>query len=189
MRLWSERDQARREPFERPEVYRVDLAEAVLCLKAAGVTEIRSFRWLDAPHEESLDRAERLLGMLGAVDKDGLVTEVGLRMARYPLSPQAARLLEAAEEEGCLAEACFVAAVLQGKVFSPGRRPEPRCAPAGGDVRTSRPSGGPVRGDCAFDPARWEVGIHARQARETLKLCGLAGRRRSPGPYGDGRVA
>jgi len=185
VRLWSERDQARREPFERPEVYRVDLAEAVLYLKAAGVTEVRSFRWLDAPREESLDRAERLLGMLGAVDKDGLVTEVGLRMARYPLSPQAARLLEAADEEGCLAEACFVAAVLQGEgVFTRKATRAQRSAFQRDGDRSDFEAEWRACEEAErvrFDPARCgEVGIHARQARETLKawqqLCGLAGR-------------
>ncbi|MFM1561111.1 MAG: ATP-dependent helicase HrpB [Roseibacillus sp.] len=185
VRLWSEREHARREEFERPEVRRVDLAEAVLYLKAAGVVEVRGFRWLDAPAEESLQRAERLLEMLGAVDEDGAITEIGETMARYPLHPRAARLLEAAEEEGCVAEACFVAAVLQSEgVFTrkasraqrtrfqlPGDRAdfeaEWRACEAAERAR--------------FDPAQCgELGIHARQARETLKawkqLCALAER-------------
>ena len=35
-------------------MHRVDLAEAALLLKAAGVSEIRDFRWFDAPLEASL---------------------------------------------------------------------------------------------------------------------------------------
>ena len=185
VRLWSERDHARRPEFERPEVHRVDLAEAVLYLKAGRVGEVREFRWLDTPEEDSLRRAERLLEMLGAVDGEGAITEVGASMARYPLHPRAARLLEAAEEEGCVAEACFAAAVLQGGgVFA---------------RKATRAQRGHFQGDgdrsdfeaqwraceaaesMRFDPVRCgESAIHARQTRETLQvwkqLCALAGR-------------
>lgn len=185
VRLWSERDHARRPGFEQPEVHRIDLSEAVLYLKSGGVGEIREFRWLDVPAEESLRRAEHLLEILGAIDEKGCVTEVGQFMARYPLHPRAARLLEAAKKEGCVAEACFAAAALQGEgIFTrkatraqkerfqePGDRSdfeaEWRACEAAEDVR--------------FDPFRCgDLGIHARQAREILQswkqLCGLAGR-------------
>ncbi len=76
-RLWSENDHARRAEFEEPEVRRVDLAEAVLLLKAAGISEIRDFRWFDAPTDESLTRAERLLHDLGALDAPGDLTDEG----------------------------------------------------------------------------------------------------------------
>ncbi len=185
VRLWSERDQARRDEFEQPEVYRVDLAEAVLYLKAAGVREVRDFRWLDAPREESLERAERLLGMLGAVDQEGLINRVGLRMSRYPLSPRAARLLEAADKEGCLAEACFVAAVLQAEgVFTRKASKAQRAAFQGdrdGSDFEAEWRACEEAERMRFDPVRCgELGIHARQARDILKtwkqLCSLAGR-------------
>ncbi len=185
VRLWSERDHARREAFERPEVRRVDLAEAVLYLKASGVVEVRDFRWLDVPEENALQRAEHLLSMLGAVDGGGVITAVGRTMARYPLHPRAARLLEAAEEEGCVAEACFAAAVLQSEgVFA---RKVTR-AQRGNFQRDDDRSDfeGEWRACEAaermrFDPTQCgALGIHAREARETLKawkqLCGLAAR-------------
>ena len=185
LRLWSERDHARRDEFERPEVRRVDLAEAILYLKATGVVEVQKFRWLDVPEGESLQRAERLLEMLGAVGEDGFITAVGEIMARYPLHPRAARLLEAAEVEGCVAEACFAAAVLQSEgVFTKkvSRAQRDRFQEEGdrSDFEAEwRACEAAERG--RFDPARCgELGIHARQARETLKawkqLCSLAER-------------
>ncbi len=36
---------------ELPEIKRLDLAEVVLTLKAAGVEDLRKFRWLEAPDE------------------------------------------------------------------------------------------------------------------------------------------
>jgi len=118
-RLWSEAEHARREAFEAAEVRRVDLAECVLLLKAAGVSEIRGFRWLDAPLEESLQRAERLLHDLGALDLHGVLTDEGRKMAALPLEPRFSRLMLAGMEHGCVAETAFIAAAVQGEgIFS-----------------------------------------------------------------------
>ena len=114
-RLWSESEHARREAFDAPEVRRVDLAETVLLLKAAGVREVREFRWLDAPLEESLQRAESLLHDLGAIDLQGELTDEGLAMAALPLEPRYSRLMLAGVEQGCVAEMAFIAAAVQGE--------------------------------------------------------------------------
>ena len=71
VRLWTEREHARRAPQELPEVKRLDLAEVVLTLKAAGVDDVRSFPWFDPPEPRSLERAEELLADLGAVAVPG----------------------------------------------------------------------------------------------------------------------
>jgi ATP-dependent helicase HrpB len=118
-RLWSAPEHARRAEFEAPEVHRVDLAEAVLLLKAAGVAELRDFRWFDAPAEAALARAEHLLHDLGALDPQGALTEEGAKMAALPLEPRFSRLLLAGHEHGCVAETAFIAAAVQGEgVFS-----------------------------------------------------------------------
>jgi ATP-dependent helicase HrpB len=114
-RLWSEPDHARRAEFEVPEVHRVDLAEVTLLLRAAGVTELRNFRWLDAPSEEALSRAEHLLHHLGALDRGGSLTDEGRKMASLPLDPRFSRLLLAGHEHGCVAETAFIAAAVQGE--------------------------------------------------------------------------
>src|SRR5205085_50514 len=49
VRLWSEAEHAERPKQELPEVKRLDLSEVVLTLKAAGVEDLRKFRWLEAP--------------------------------------------------------------------------------------------------------------------------------------------
>ena len=127
-RLWSEADHARRAEFEAPEVHRVDLAEAVLLLKAAGVSKVRDFRWFDAPAELSLARAERLLHDLGALDVAGNLTDEGRKMASLPLEPRFSRLMLAGQEHGCVAETAFIAATVQGdgiftnKRGGPGRK-------------------------------------------------------------------
>ena len=67
MRLWSRDEHSHRAPQELPEIRRLDLAEVVLTLKAAGVDDLRKFRWLEKPDEISLTHAEELLVDLGAL--------------------------------------------------------------------------------------------------------------------------
>lgn len=115
IRLWSEAEHGRREAFELPEVQRVDLAETVLELKNWGVGNVMDFRWLDLPLDKSVQEAETLLHELGAIDTQGALTEEGARMARLGLHPRYAHLLLAAAKEGCVAEAAFAAACVQGE--------------------------------------------------------------------------
>ena len=121
-RLWSQADHAKRAEFESPEVHRVDLAEAVLLLKAAGVGEVRDFRWFDSPKEDALLRAEQLLHDLGALDAHGDLTEEGRKMATLPLEPRFSRLMLAGHEHGCVAETAFIAAAVQGEGIFANKR-------------------------------------------------------------------
>jgi ATP-dependent helicase HrpB len=114
LRLWTAQDHARRPARELPEIRRLDLAEVVLTLKAAGIENLRKFRWLDPPDEASLGHAEELLGDLGAL-KGGALTGLGRRMLAFPLHPRYARMLLAAEQAGCVHDAALVAALTQGR--------------------------------------------------------------------------
>ncbi|MGA2278926.1 MAG: ATP-dependent RNA helicase [Verrucomicrobiota bacterium] len=67
MRLWSREEHGHRAVQELPEIKRLDLAEVVLTLKAAEVEDLRKFRWLEPPDEQSLVHAEELLVDLGAL--------------------------------------------------------------------------------------------------------------------------
>ena len=67
VRLWSRDEHGHRPERELPEIKRLDLAEVALTLKAAGVEDLRAFRWLEPPDEHSLAHAEELLADLGAL--------------------------------------------------------------------------------------------------------------------------
>ncbi len=173
-RLWSEADHAKRAEFEAPEVRRVDLAEAVLLLKASGVGELRDFRWLDAPAEDALQRAERLLHDLSALDAEGRLTEEGAQMAALPLEPRFARLLLAGKEHDCVSEAAFIAAAVQGEGIFTNKRggvsrkdfihPDDDTDFAGEHRAFDSAAG------MGFDPQRCnQLGILARGARETAQ--------------------
>ena len=115
MRLWSREEHSHRAPQELPEIKRLDLAEVVLTLKAAGVDDLRKFRWLEKPDEISLTHAEELLHDLGALDKNNSITAVGRKMLAFPLHPRYSRMLLAAQEYGCVFQAALVAALTQGR--------------------------------------------------------------------------
>src|SRR5260221_9136087 len=118
LRLWSAQEHSHRPQQELPEVKRLDLAEAALTLKAAGAEDLRRFRWLEAPEEQGLAHAEELLADLGALKTTGAgtqITEVGRKMLAFPLHPRYARMLLAAQQHGCVYQACLVAALTQGR--------------------------------------------------------------------------
>ncbi|HTB82341.1 MAG TPA: ATP-dependent RNA helicase [Candidatus Sulfotelmatobacter sp.] len=156
VRLWSRAEHDERAPHEMPEIRRLDLCEVVLTLKAAGVDDLRKFRWLEKPDEISLTHAEELLEDLGAIKRgsaaapaaadsaplsvtgDALgrsnvsggapdttregarapqlqITAIGRKMLAFPLHPRYARMLLAAQEYGCVHQACLVAALTQGR--------------------------------------------------------------------------
>jgi len=144
LRLWSHEEHGHRPKQELPEVKRLDLAEVVLALKAAGVENLRRFRWLEPPEEQALDHAEELLADLGALkaapaaDRDlspkrpclggrrdeaslpelgaaRRITVIGRKMLAFPLHPRYARMLLAAQDYGCVYEACLIAALTQGR--------------------------------------------------------------------------
>ena len=115
IRLWSRPEHDERVPHEMPEIRRLDLAEVVLTLKAAGVADLRKFRWLEKPDEISLTHAEELLSDLGAIGHDQHITPIGRKMLAFPLHPRYARMLLAAQEYGCVYQACLVAALTQGR--------------------------------------------------------------------------
>jgi ATP-dependent helicase HrpB len=116
LRLWTNHEHGGRAAQEIPEVRRLDLAEVVLTLKAGGVDDVKKIRWLEAPDERALERAELLLSDLGAIDgAGGAITPLGRRMLAFPAHPRYARMLLAAQEFGCVKTVALIAALTQGR--------------------------------------------------------------------------
>jgi ATP-dependent helicase HrpB len=114
IRLWSERDQLGRRRQDLPEIKRLDLAEVLLNLKAAGVTDLGRFGWIEMPDPNSLHRAIELLEDLGALDRlSGKITAIGQRMLSFPVHPRYSRMLLIADKLGCVSTIALVAAITQ----------------------------------------------------------------------------
>jgi len=116
LRLWTAHEQSERAPQELSEVKRLDLAEVILTLKASGVDDVKTFRWLEAPDARAIERAEILLADLGAIDEStGAITALGRRMLAFPVHPRYARMLIAAQDCGCVRAVALIAALTQGR--------------------------------------------------------------------------
>ncbi|HEX3356087.1 MAG TPA: ATP-dependent helicase HrpB [Tepidisphaeraceae bacterium] len=120
IRLWSAKEDAELEPFELPEIRRVDLCGTVLAMHGWGKSDPRLFGWFEPPEETMLASAERLLAMLGALDakKEGQITSLGKRILSLPAHPRLARLLLAAADEGMIEQGATLAALLSEKDIS-----------------------------------------------------------------------
>jgi ATP-dependent helicase HrpB len=116
LRLWTAHEQAGRPAQELSEVKRLDLAEVILTLKASGVDDARSFRWLESPDARALERAEMLLADLNAIDEtSGKITPLGRRMLAFPIHPRYARMLLEAQKYACVRPVALIAALTQGR--------------------------------------------------------------------------
>lgn len=95
-----------------PELQRTNLANVVLLLKSLGVRNLLEFAWMDAPPKDNLNNSMFQLWMLGALDDDGELTDIGRSMAEFPLEPSLSRILLEAESLQCGAEMLTVVAML-----------------------------------------------------------------------------
>ncbi|MEO5712639.1 MAG: ATP-dependent helicase HrpB [Luteolibacter sp.] len=113
-RLWTVIGHKTREERNTPEIQRSDLAEVVLLLHSLGIREAATFDWLDKPDTQAVERAERLLTMLGALEDTDL-TDIGRKMLRLPMHPRYSRMLIEASERGCVPDAALCAALVSGR--------------------------------------------------------------------------
>ena len=69
-----------------------------------------------------MEDALRQLYLLGAINVDGHITNLGRHMAQLPLDPPLSRTLLAADELRCLPEALTVVAMLSAESIFQGAR-------------------------------------------------------------------
>ncbi len=93
VRLWSKVEHAARPRHEQPEITQIDLAPLVLESMAWGVADPAELRLLDPPSRSAIDAAREVLGLLGAIDHDGRLTDDGRRMLELPVHPRLAAML------------------------------------------------------------------------------------------------
>lgn len=137
IRLWSAKDHLVRPDFETPEIHRVDLASTVLSLHAWGINNPANFGWYEPPPAASLDAAEKLLLMLGAMQiqaRAASITPLGRQLISLPLHPRLARMLIAAAQADHLHEGASLAALLSEKdILRPPTEGSPSIPPTRGD--------------------------------------------------------
>jgi len=102
-RLWDEPQTASLAPANMPEILAADLSSLALDLAHWGVADHATLAFLDPPPRAALNEAKALLNELGAIDRDGRITEEGRRLRRLPLPPRLARMVVDAGDDAALA--------------------------------------------------------------------------------------
>ena len=112
IRLYTKHDHDLRPERDARERARLDLAEAALTLHGAGVRDLASFPWFEHPPDVALGAADELLRGLGALAKDGTLTELGRRLLRFPVHPRLGRMVVEGEARGVGEDAALLAALV-----------------------------------------------------------------------------
>ncbi|EJD74781.1 D-tyrosyl-tRNA(Tyr) deacylase [Loa loa] len=97
-----------------PEMQRLNLAAVILLLKALGIHNVLRFNYLSRPSSFAMAEGLQSLYYLGALSKDGLLTNpLGIQMIEFPLPPQHSKTLLCSGELGCSEEIATIIAMLQ----------------------------------------------------------------------------
>ncbi|MBR6463559.1 ATP-dependent helicase HrpB [bacterium] len=113
IRLWEKGTENLRPDSAEPEIVHADLSAVSLSLAVWGEKNYESLKWPVVPKKGTMLQARELLISLGALDKEGRVTEKGQRMEELPLHPRLASMTLRAREEGALRKAARLASLLE----------------------------------------------------------------------------
>jgi len=95
-----------------PEIQRTNLANVVLLLKSLNIDNLLEFDFMDPPPQETILNSMYQLWILGALDNTGALTELGKKMAEFPLDPPLSKMLITAEQFGCTEEVLTIVSML-----------------------------------------------------------------------------
>jgi ATP-dependent helicase HrpA len=121
IRLYSEEEFKKRQPFTQPEIQRSNLAEVILRMKAFRLGDIETFPFVQPPSPAAITAGYNLLHELGALDKQRELTQLGHKLARLPIDPTLGRMLLQAQQEHATHELLIIAAGLS--IQDPRERP------------------------------------------------------------------
>ncbi|MGD8681687.1 MAG: ATP-dependent RNA helicase HrpA, partial [Lysobacterales bacterium] len=121
IRLYSEEDYENRPEFTEPEILRTSLASVILHMLTMGLGAVEDFPFVDPPAPRMINDAHQLLFELGATDAERAPTDLGRRLARWPLDVRLARMIDEGAKQGCLEDMLVLAAVLS--IQDPRERP------------------------------------------------------------------
>ena len=112
IRLWEEAANSALPDHDPPEILEADLSSLLLTSLLWGEPDPARLPFLDVPPPAALDEARGRLATLGAIDRDGRVTQHGRAIARLPLEPRLGHMLLDARARGFGGSAADVAVLL-----------------------------------------------------------------------------
>ena len=112
-RLWEEAANGALEPFAKPAILSADLSGLLLDCAAWGARRPeRDLLWLDPPPTPALAEARLTLETIGALDRDGGLTERGRAIRALALPPRLASMVVTAARDGAANLAATIATLV-----------------------------------------------------------------------------
>ncbi len=93
VRLYSEETLENADEYTDPEIRRSSLAGVILRMKSLRLPDVREFPFLSPPSTRAISEGHRTLVEIGAMEKDGPLTDIGYKLSRLPLDPRLGRML------------------------------------------------------------------------------------------------
>lgn len=124
-RLWDEAQTLALPAAETPEILEADLTGLVLDLASWGTSEPQTLPFLDPPPQAAWNEAANLLNDLGAIDTTGRLTDAGENLARLPLHPRLAHMIQEGAARGLGYTAALISLILSEPGLG-GRDPDVR---------------------------------------------------------------
>ena len=179
IRLFSEEDFDSRPEFSDPEILRTNLATVILLMAQAGLGDVESFPFVEAPVVAHINDGIRVLSELGAIHPrkrhDRLrLTRTGRMLARMPVDPKLGRMLI----EGARRNSLATVLVLVAGLTVPDVRERPAEFQAQADQLHRRFWGGvpedePKPADASDEPKRHTAHTGTRhQSEQKVSLQG-----------------
>src|SRR5207244_11202089 len=120
-RLCSEDDFQSRPEFTDPEVLRTNLASVIVQMAALDLGSVATFGFIDPPDQRQVSDGIALLGELGALTEQSVLTDLGRKIAQLPVDPRLARMILEADQRGCVRDVLVLAAAMS--IQDPRERP------------------------------------------------------------------
>ncbi|KAF2074785.1 hypothetical protein CYY_003931 [Polysphondylium violaceum] len=104
------------EQFSKPEILLIPIDGMILQMKSMGIQKITGFPFPTPPDEVSLKVAIRTLVNLGALEmKTCQITELGNKMAQFPVHPRHSKMILLGQEQNCLPFVLAIVSILTVK--------------------------------------------------------------------------
>ena len=100
-------------PYTIPQIQRSGLDKVLLSAKAAGISDIEHFDWIQAPENDEMKRALNHLNEIGALDANGNLTNHGLELQSFIEDADIANLMVLADKFSCAVEMATLMAFMK----------------------------------------------------------------------------
>jgi len=114
-RLYTRGDYEDRRDHQEPEILRSNLSSVILQMKRMGIEDVARFKFIDQPDEKLIKKAIKELKVLGALDDDENLTEIGKTMSDLPVEPRIGRMIIEAAKYNAMHDVCAIAGFVSAR--------------------------------------------------------------------------